>query len=160
MVAINRVNGRAPYFHSRGSVRESARKTRAHAYTRACISLKRNSSLYFLGPADERGAFRMTRRTKDDDEGGRTSHAPVRGQVILRPLVPVHGLYGAAPTCDRAVFRWRDSRHTPSATILSQRKNVPGKAQGKWLDYFARHTAAFIIFNPQHLSNLVINFQN
>lgn len=130
MVAINRVNGRAPYFHSRGSVRESARKTRAHAYTRACISLKRNSSLYFIGPDDERGAFRMTRRTKDDDEGGRTSHAPVRGQVILRPLVPVHGLYGAAPTCDRAVFRWRDSRHTPSG------KKRSGKGIGKMAGLF------------------------
>lgn len=87
------------YFHSRGSGCESARRL---ARVRA---LSEGEFLPLFPPAvrrrvfTDRSASRMTRRTKDDEKEN-VPHARSRPQSdYTAPLVPVHELYGAAPTC-------------------------------------------------------------
>lgn len=121
MVAINRVNGRAPYFHSRGSVRESARKTRAHAYIQRRASFRRGIPPFISSvPPTIR-----ERRVRDDakDEGRRGTHrtrdSPVRGRVILRHQCPFTGFMELLRLAT-GLSSGGEIPDTPSGSILSK----------------------------------------
>lgn len=106
------------------SAKVPARLARTHTHARA--SLRRGIPPFISSVPPTIRERRVQDDAKDEGRRRRRTHTAraIRSSMagLQRPLVPVHGLYGAAPTCDRAVFRWRDSQYTPSDTILSERK--------------------------------------